>query len=60
MDHGDAVAFVRVALQVAAAGLKAAPIPDIDRIPRALLLLIEAYEVSDPAILAGALSESID
>ena len=57
MDHGDAVAFVRVALQVAVAGLKAAPIPDLDRIPRALLRLIETYEVSDPAILPGALRQ---
>ena len=60
MDHGDAAAFIRVALQVAVAGLKAAPIPDLDRIPRALLLLIETYEVSDPAILPGVLSGSID
>ena len=48
MDHGDAVAFIRVALQVAVAGLKAAPIPDLDQIPGALLLLIETYEVSYP------------
>ena len=60
MDHGDAVAFIRVALQVAVAGLKAAPIPNLDRIPRALLLLIETYKVSDLAILPGALSDSID
>ena len=60
MDHRDAVAFIRVVLQVAVAGLKAAPIPDVDRIPRALLLLIETYEVSDPAILPGLLSDSID
>jgi len=60
MDHEDAVAFIRVALQVAVAGLKAAPIPDLDRIPRALLRLIETYEVSYPAILPGVLSDSID
>ena len=60
MAHGDAVAFIRVVLHVAVAGLKAAPIPDLDRIPLALLLLIETYEVSDPAILPGALSDSID
>ena len=60
MAHGDAVAFMRVVLEVAVAGLKAAPIPDLDRIPRALLLLIETYEVSNPAILPGALSDSIN
>ena len=60
MDHGDAAAFIRVALQVAVVGLKAAPIPNLDRIPRTLLLLIETYKVSDPAILPGALSDSID
>ena len=60
MDHGDVVAFIRVALQVAVAGLKAAPIPHLDRIPSALLLLIETYEVGDPAILPGVLSGSID
>ena len=58
MNHDNAIAFIRVSLQVAVAGLKAAPIPDLDRIPRALLLLIETYEVSDPAILPGALSDS--
>ena len=57
MDHGDAAAFIRVALQVAVVGLKAAPIPNLDRIPRTLLLLIETYEVSDPAILPGALRQ---
>ena len=57
MAHGDAVAFIRVVLQVAVAGLKAAPIPDLDRIPRTLLLLIESYEVGDPAILPGALRQ---
>ena len=51
---------IRVALQVAVAGLKAAPIPDLDRIPGDLLLLIETYEVSDPAILPDVLSDSID
>ena len=60
MDHGDAVAFIRVALQVAVAGLKAAPIPNLDRIPRALLLLVETYEVSDRSILPSVLSGSID
>ena len=60
MDHGDAAAFIRVALQVAVVGLQAGPIPNLDRIPRALLLLIETYEVSDPAILPGALSDSIN
>ena len=60
MDRGDAVAFIMVALQVAVAGLKAAPIPDLDRIPGALLLLIETYEVSDPAILPSVLSGSFD
>ena len=60
MDHGDAAALIRVTLQVAVVGLKAAPIPNLDRIPRTLLLLIETYEVSDPAILPGALSDSID
>ena len=60
MDHGDAVAFIRVVLQVAVVGLKAAPIPNLDRIPRTLLLLMETYEVSDPAILPGVLSGRID
>ena len=60
MDHRDAVAFIRVVLQVAMVGLKAAPIPDLDRIPRVLLRLIETYKVSYPAILAGALPDSID
>ena len=56
MDHGDAVAFIRVVLQVAVAGLKAAPIPYLNQIPSALLLLIETYDVSDPAILpAGSI-----
>ena len=59
MDHGDAAAFIRVVLQVAVVGLKAAPIPNLDRIPGALLLLIETYEVGYPAILPGVLSESI-
>ena len=57
MNHGDAVVFIRVTLQVAVAGLKAAPIPDLNRIPCALLLLIETYEVSDPAILLSVLSD---
>ena len=60
MDHGDAVVFISVALQVAVAGLNAAPIPNLDRIPRALLLLIETYKVIDPAILPGVLLGSID
>ena len=60
MDHGDVVAFIRVALQVAVAGLKAAPIPNLDRIPRTLLLLMETYDVSDSAILPGVLPGSID
>ena len=60
MAHGDAAAFIRVALQVAVVGLKAAPIPNLDRIPHTLLLLIETYEVSDPAILPGDLTDSID
>ena len=60
MDHAEVAAFTRVALQVAVAGLKAASIPDLDRIPYTLLLLIETYEVSDPAILPGALSDRID
>ena len=60
MAHGDAVAFIGAVLQVAVAGLKAAPIPNLDRIPRALLLLIETYEVSYPTILPGVLSGSID
>ena len=54
MDYGDAAAFIRVALQVAVVGLKAAPIPNLDRIPHTLLLLIETYEVSDLAILPDA------
>ena len=57
MNHKNAIAFIRAALQVAVAGLKAAPLPDLDQIPGALLLLIETYEVSDPAILPGALSD---
>ena len=60
MDHRDAVAFIRVALQAAVVGLKAAPIPNLDRIPCALLLLVETYKVSDPAILPSVLSGSID
>jgi len=41
-----AIAFAKVALQVAAAGLKAAPIPNLDQIPNILLSLIRTYEVS--------------
>ena len=59
MKHKNEIAFIRVALQVAVAGLKAAPIPDLDQIPSALLLLIETYEVSYPSILPGVLSDSI-
>ena len=59
-SYKNAIALIRVALQVAVAGLKAAPIPNLDRIPRALLRLIETYEVSYPAILPGVLSDSID
>ena len=40
------IAFAKVALQVAAAGLKAAPIPNLDQIPNTLLTLIQTYEVS--------------
>jgi len=43
-----AIAFAKVALQVAAAGLKAAPIPNLDQIPNVLLSLIQTYEVSHP------------
>ena len=59
MSYKNAIAFIRVALQVSVAGLKAAPIPDLDQIPGALLLLIETYEVSHPSILPGVLSDSI-
>ena len=59
MKHKNEIAFIRVALQVAVAGLKAAPLPDLDQIPGALLLLIETYEVGYPAILPGVLSDSI-
>ena len=59
MSHKNAIAFIRVALQVSVAGLKAAPIPDLDQIPGALLLLIETYKVSHPSILPGVLSDSI-
>ena len=59
MKHKNEIAFIRFALQVAVAGLKAAPIPDLDQIPGALLLLIETYEVGYPAILPGVLSDSI-
>lgn len=41
-----AIAFVKVALRVVAAGLKAAPIPNLDQIPNLLLALIQTYEVS--------------
>ena len=60
MNDENAIAIIRVALQVAVAGLKAAPIPTLDQIPEALLLLIDTYEVSYPAILPGVPSGSID
>ena len=60
MIHKNAIAFIRVILQVAVAGLKAAPIPNLDQIPSALLLLIETYEVSYPAILSSILSDRVD
>ena len=44
------IAFAKVALQVAAAGLKAAPIPNLDQIPKILLSLIQTYEVSRLAL----------
>ena len=59
MSEENAIAFIRVTLQVAVAGLKAAPIPTLDQIPEALLLLINTYEVSYPAILPGVPSGSI-
>jgi hypothetical protein len=40
------IGFAKLALQVAAAGLKAAPIPNLDQLSNALLTLIKAYEVS--------------
>ena len=58
-SYKNAIALIKVALQVAVAGLKAAPIPDLDQIPGALLLLIETYEVSYPSIRPGVLSDSI-
>jgi hypothetical protein len=42
------IAVAKAALQVVAAGLKAAPIPCLDQIPNALLALIQIYEVSHP------------
>ena len=59
MKRKNEIAIIRVALQVAVAVLKAAPIPDLDQIPGALLLLIETYEVSYPPIRPGVLSDSI-
>jgi hypothetical protein len=38
--------FVKGALRVAAAGLRAAPIPNLDQLPTILLSLIQTYEVS--------------
>ena len=58
-SYKNAIALIRVALQVVVAGLKAAPIPDLDQIPGALLLLIETYEVSYPSIRPGVLSDRI-
>ena len=58
-SYKNAIALIRVALQVAVAGLKAAPIPGLDQIPGALLVLIETYEVSYPSIRPGVLSDSI-
>ena len=60
INHKNAIAFIRVSLQVAVAGLKAAPLPDLDQIPGALLRLIETYEVGYPTILSGVPSDSID
>jgi len=42
-EKSRAIAFAKVALQVAAAGLKAAPIPNLDQIPNTLLSLIQTY-----------------
>jgi len=39
------ITLVKSALQVAAAGLKAAPIPNLDQLPNILLSLIQTYEV---------------
>ena len=58
-SYKNAIALIRVALQVTAAGLKAAPIRDLNQIPGALLLLIETYEVSYPSIRPSVLSDSI-
>ena len=59
MNRKHAIAFTKVALQVAVAGLRVPPIVDLDQIPGVVLLLIETYdEVSDPAILPGAFSDS--
>lgn len=44
-----AIAFAKATLHVVAAGLKAAPIPNLDQIPNILLALIHTYEVSHPA-----------
>jgi hypothetical protein len=51
-----AIAIAKVALQVTAAGLKAAPIPNLDQIPNILLMLIETYKVSQ---LSGSLSQIV-
>ena len=59
MNHKNEIAFIRVVLEAAVTGLKAAPIPDLVQIPGALLLLIETYEVGYPHILPSVLSDSI-
>lgn len=41
-----AITFAKGALQVAAEGLRLAPIPNLDQIPNILLALIQTYEVS--------------
>jgi hypothetical protein len=51
-----AIAIAKVTLQVTAAGLKAAPIPNLDQIPNILLMLIETYKVSQ---LSGSLSQIV-
>ena len=59
MKYKNEIAFIRVALEVAVTGLRAAPIPGLVQIPGALLLLIETYEVGYPPTLPGVLSDSI-
>jgi hypothetical protein len=48
------IAFAKVALELAAAGLKAAPVPNLDQIPNILLSLIQTYEVSRLAPISPA------